>query len=227
MHNLALQQEDSWAHMQTLYRECLSVHPNRQSAKRSDPSMDDRFCYARLQQLGELCGGHGPAEEVALAFRTVVGPKECELFLCFDAFGNHALLEVLAHINYGAHDWSVIGITTDSVDKGLVDFQDINGKLLEIAEAGIAGAEVIHRKVNPHFLELLKHGGRGFGILHKDALGELEVEIARVQAGFFKGVDNPREKSGRAEFGGRNIDGNALERQARILPFARLSACFA
>src|ERR1700727_2568524 len=76
MHNLALQQEDSWAHMQTLYRECLSVHPNRQSAKRSDPSMDDRFCYARLQQLGELCGGHGPAEEVALAFRAVVGPEE-------------------------------------------------------------------------------------------------------------------------------------------------------
>src|ERR1700733_14287033 len=189
--------------------------------------MDDGFCYARLQQIGKLSGGHRPAEEIALAFRAVVGAKECELCLCFDAFGNHALLEVLAHVNYGAHDWSVIGITRDSVHEGLVDFQDINGKLLKIAETGIAGAEVIHRKVNPHSLELLQHGGRGFGILHQNALGELEVEITRIQAGFFKGVDNSREKSGGAEFGGRNVDGNSLEWQAGILPVARLSARFA
>src|SRR5207244_7817625 len=63
-------------------------------------------------------------------------------------------------------------------------FQDINGKLPKIAEAGIAGAEVIHRKVNPHRFELLKYGGRGFGILHKDAFGDLEFEIARFQASF-------------------------------------------
>ena len=117
--------------------------------------------------MGELCGGHGPAEEVALAFGAVVGPKEFELFLCFDAFGNHTLLEVLAHINYGAHDWSVIWITSDSVDEGLVDLQDINGKLLKIAEAGIAGAEVIYREMNPHYLELLKHG------LHNESRQEI------------------------------------------------------
>jgi hypothetical protein len=31
-----------------------------------------------------LWSGQGPAEEVALSFRTVVGLKECELFLRFD-----------------------------------------------------------------------------------------------------------------------------------------------
>jgi hypothetical protein len=37
------------------------------------------------------------AEEVALPFGTPLGSKECELFLRFDALGNYALLEVLAH----------------------------------------------------------------------------------------------------------------------------------
>src|SRR5580704_9015220 len=123
--------------------------------------------------MRKLCSGQGRAEEVALSFRTVLGLKECELFLRFDALGNHALLEVLAHINYGAHNWSVIGIARDTVDEGPVDFQDINGKLLKIAEAGIAGAEIIHRKLDAYLFELLKYSPCGFGILHKDAFGEL------------------------------------------------------
>jgi hypothetical protein len=82
--------------------------------------------------MGKLCGGQGLAEEVALSFRTVLGLKECELFRRFDAFGNRALLEVFAHINYGAHDGRVIEVGSDPVDKGLVDFQDIDGKLLKI-----------------------------------------------------------------------------------------------
>jgi hypothetical protein len=113
--------------------------------------------------MGKLCGGQGPAEEVALPFSAVLDLKECQLFLRFDALGNHALLEVFAHINYGAHDWRVIGICSDPVDKGLVDFQDINGKLLKIAEARIAGAEAIYHKLYPHQLELMKYGSRGFG----------------------------------------------------------------
>src|SRR5580704_13859841 len=132
--------------------------------------------------MGKLCGGQGPAKEVALSFRTVPGLKECELLLRFDAFGNHALLEVPAHINDGAYDGRVIRISRDLVDKGLVNFQDIDGKLPEIAEAGIAGAEVIHSKVQPHHFELLKYSSSGFDIIHKHAFGEFEVEISSFQA---------------------------------------------
>src|SRR3977135_36590 len=132
--------------------------------------------------MGKLCSSQRPAEEVALPFRTVVGLKECELFLSFDTLGNHALLEVFAHINYGAHDGRVLRIGSDPVDKGLVNFQDINGKLLKIAEVGIACAEVIHNEVYPHHFELVKYEGRGFGMLHEDAFGKLEFEISRFQA---------------------------------------------
>jgi hypothetical protein len=60
--------------------------------------------------MRKLCGGHGPAEEVALSFRAVVGPKECELFRSFDTLGNHALLEVFAQLNFYEDDLILPGI---------------------------------------------------------------------------------------------------------------------
>ena len=44
----------------------------------------------------------------------------------------------------GADDGRLVGIGGDLVDKGFVNLEDVDGKLLEIAEAGIAGAKVIH-----------------------------------------------------------------------------------
>src|ERR1700719_61547 len=134
--------------------------------------------------MGKLSGGYGPAEEVALSFRAMLTLKICPLLLRFDPFGDHDVLEALSHVNDGAHNQRVLGIGSDLLDKGPVDFQDVNGKLPKIAEARIAGAEVIHRKVYAHRFELLKYCGRGFGVLHKDAFGEFEFETSRFQASF-------------------------------------------
>src|ERR1700687_1370655 len=177
--------------------------------------------------MGKLGGGQGPAEEVALSFRTVLGLKVGPLFLRFDALSNHKMLETFSHVNYGAHDRRVIEIGSHLADKGLVNFQEINGKLPKIAEAGIAGAEVIHRKVYPHHFELLKYVGRGFGILHKDAFGELELEISSFQAGFREYRPHTFDKIPIAELDGGNVDGNRHWRQSRVLPGARLPARFA
>ncbi len=108
----------------------------------------------------------GLAEEVALSLCTVPGLKEFQLFLSFNAFCNHALLQILAHANDGAHHGRVIGVGGDLVGKGFVNLQDVDGKLLEIAEAGIAGAEVIHCNVYSHRLKRLKFDTRQIGMLH-------------------------------------------------------------
>ncbi len=98
--------------------------------------------------MGKLCGCQGPAEEVASSFRATLGLKVSPLFSRFDTFGNHEVLEALAHVNYGAHDGGNFGIGSDLVDKGLVDFQHVYRKLPKIAETGIAGAEVIYGKLS-------------------------------------------------------------------------------
>src|ERR1700693_5797890 len=177
--------------------------------------------------MGESGCGKGRAEEVALSFRATLGLKICPLFSRFDALRNHEVLEALSHVNYGADDRRVIGIGSDLVDKGLVNFQNINGKLPKIAQAGIAGAEVIHCKEYPHHFELLKYGDHGFGILHKDAFGELEFEISSFQASFREYRPDTFGKTLIAELDGRNVDGNRQWRQSRVLPGTRLTACFA
>src|SRR6266700_470727 len=177
--------------------------------------------------MGKLCDGQGPAEEVALSFRTALGLKVSPLFLRFDALGNHEVLEALPHANYGAYDWRVIGIASDPVDEGLVNFQDINGKLLKIAQAGIAGAEVIHGEPNSHSFELLEYSGRGFGMLHQDAFGELQFEISPFQASFRECRPYTFDKTLIAELNGGNVHSNRQPPQSRVLPGARLPACFA
>jgi hypothetical protein len=168
--------------------------------------------------MGELGGCQRSAEEVALSFRAVLGLKVRPLFFGFDALGNHKVLEALSHVNDGAHECRVMGMVSDPVDEGLVNFQDINGKLPKIAEAGITGAEVIHRKVYPHPFELLKYGGRGFSILQEGAFGELKLEISRVQARFREYRPDSFDKTAIAELNGGNVDGNRQWRQSRVLP---------
>jgi hypothetical protein len=67
-----------------------------------------------------------------------------------------------------ADDGRVIGLSGDPVDKGFVNLQDIDGKLLEIAEPGIAGAEVIHRDVHSQLLKRMKFDGGQIGMPHKN-----------------------------------------------------------
>ena len=183
--------------------------------------------YAELQQLSKLGGGHGATEEVTLTFGTAVGLKESELFLRFDALGDDALIEVLAHVNDGADDGRIAVVAGDLMYKGLVNLEGVDGKLAEMAQAGIAGAEVVHSKVYPHFFETLQNGGRGLDIVHENAFGEFQVKVARLQAGFREYGADTFDKTSIAELDGGDIDGNALARQARVLPLARLSTAFA
>ena len=84
---------------------------------KSDPSVDDSSYYTSFKQFGELGGGQRVAEEVALSFSTVLALKEFELLPRFDSLGNHALIEALAHANYGADDCRVMRIASNLLDK--------------------------------------------------------------------------------------------------------------
>lgn len=106
--------------------------------------------YAPFKQLGKLWCVHWAAEEVALALRAMMVLKVCSLFLCLDTLGNHEVFEILPHVNYCAGDRGVIRIASDLGDEGLINFQNVDRKLLQVAEAGIAGAKIVHRQLYPH-----------------------------------------------------------------------------
>jgi hypothetical protein len=149
------------------------------------------------------------------------------LFLCFDALCNNQVFETLSHVNYGVDDGRIIGFSGDLRDKGSVNFQYINRKLPKVAEAGIPGAEIIHREVNAHRFEVLKHRGRKFSIIHKNPFGKLQFEISWFQTRLQKCGTDTFDKILAAELRRRNIDGNGHGRKSIELSGARLAAGFA
>ena len=80
----------------------------------------------------------------------------------------------------------VIWFTND-----LVDLQGIDRKLPQITQAGIAGAEVIDRKLYAQVCERMQHGIARLGIAHEHAFGQFEFQIARLQT---------RLREGRADY---------------------------
>src|SRR5262245_65563101 len=61
-------------------------------------------------------------------------------------------------------------------DKGPVDLDLVEREAAQVAERGIAGAEIVHRYAYTELLELMQDRQRALAVLHEDALGDLELE---------------------------------------------------
>ncbi len=99
----------------------------------------------------------------------------------------------MRHLDDGGYQRGCVGVLGHVLDKGLVDLDIVHGELLEVAERGIAGAEVVDRDRNAQFLEAPEDADGIFLVLHERAFGDLKREEARVDARFpdsaFHGLD--------------------------------------
>src|SRR5438445_441617 len=59
-----------------------------------------------------------------------------------------------------------------------------DGKALEIRQARIAGAEIVHRNPRPRVPQVAQRARRTFRIAHEQRFGELELDQRRIDAGF-------------------------------------------
>ena len=116
--------------------------------------------YACLEKLGEFLGNEGPAEIVALGLIAAMGLQEGHLFVGLDAFGDNLLVETFGHGDHPADD-GVVGSGGDVVHERLADFQIIDGKHFQIAQAGIARAKVIRSEAHSDGFEGIEGGGGG------------------------------------------------------------------
>jgi hypothetical protein len=191
------------------------------------PLVDNGLFYACAKQLGELCGVYWAAEEVALSFGALLGLKKCSLVLGFDALGDHQMFEALSHANDSSYNLRVIAACGDLLDERPIYLQYVNGKLTKIAQAGVAGAEVIHSKAYTHLFQIIKHANSGFSVIHENAFGKLEFKISGFESSFRKYVSNSRDKSLIAKLDGGNVNRQRNQREPGLLPRASLRACFA
>ncbi|MNJ36118.1 hypothetical protein D3C77_308910 [compost metagenome] len=77
------------------------------------------------------------------------------------------------------------GLGTDTTNEGLIDLEVVHMELLQIDQAGVAGAEIIHGQLDPHLVQCLEQR-EGMGIRHQQLpLGQLQHQrhLARCEAG--------------------------------------------
>src|SRR5689334_5422721 len=99
-----------------------------------------------IQLFGEQSEGAGcrlrAGEVVSLA--VVTGHLvECLLLVVgFDAFGDDLEFEGVAEPDDGFADDPAVRVVTQAADERVVDLEDVDGYLPEVAERGVAGAEI-------------------------------------------------------------------------------------
>src|SRR6185369_441002 len=140
-----------------------------------------------------------------------------------DAFGKHPQAERVPERNDRLRDRRVAPTDRRLDDERPVDLQAVDRKSREVAQARVAGAEIVDRDLYPEALEALQYRNRFLPILDEHALGQLELERAGLDSG---GLQRLRDRLGKAlaaELARRNVYRHA-QLAARALPRRELSA---
>ena len=66
----------------------------------------------------------------------------------------------------------------EGIDKGFIDFQRVDVQLLQIAQAGVAGTEIVNRNAVPGLAVVCDHRHGGLRV-NKPALGDLKDNLFR------------------------------------------------
>ena len=89
---------------------------------------------------------------------------------------------------------------------------------MQIAERRIAGAEIVERDVDAELAKLVECDQRGIVVGDQHGFGDLELEPARVEAGFGERGRHLQRQCLRLELDRRDVDGDAhARRPARSL----------
>ena len=108
--------------------------------------------------------------------------RKCHFLQRFHALRDDPQLEAPGHADHRGHNGRIVA-AADLTDEQLIDLEGIDWKLEQIAQAGVARAEVIDRHLYPSFPHGLEGGRRELGTLHQDAFGQLELERSWIEAG--------------------------------------------
>ena len=88
-----------------------------------------------------------------------------------------------AHVVQNASEITItlmddVELKAEVVDEGAVDLDLVEREALQIAQRGIAGAEIVKRDPHPQAAELMQHRQRDLVVANEHRLGDLELEPA-------------------------------------------------
>ena len=103
------------------------------------------------------------SQEVALRDIAAKIAQEGEDALALDALGDDLEPEVVAEHDGRTNNCLVAGVRLDVTDEGVVDLEDVDRKPLQIAERGVAAAEVVDREPHAQRAQAIENGARASG----------------------------------------------------------------
>ena len=125
-----------------------------------------------VRRIGPL--GRGLAHQEAL--QIVAAPLDqhgCGL-LVLDPFGDGRQAEPFGEPDDGAHEQPVVCRSREVLHERAVDLDDVDAQPAQVAERGIAGAEIVDRDAAPEILGARDEAGRIIDVLERRHLGDLD-----------------------------------------------------
>src|SRR5450432_212232 len=98
---------------------------------------------AGFQQTSELLRRHRSTEVVSLDLVTIVRLEKAQFPNVFYALRNNPHFETAPHADHGSYNSRFVGCESELVNEGLIDLKRVDGEFSEIAQTGIARAEII------------------------------------------------------------------------------------
>jgi len=168
----------------------------------------------RLEEArGEFLGRQRRAAEEALDLLAAGASEELLLFGVLHPFGDHRQLQAVGEGDDGAGDGGVVVVVGQAGDERLVDLQDVDGQALEVAERGVAGAEVVDRQLQAELLERLEDRQGFLLAVHHEGFGDFQLQALRAQCGAAQQLADPSDQLRLAQLGAGQVDRQRTERR--------------
>jgi len=109
-------------------------------------------------QVMGLGGRAGRAQQIALHLGAAGAAHQLELVLGLDPFGGRLDAEAGAQAGYRLDDRDVLAAVAGAGDERAVDLDPVEREAAQVAQARIAGAEIVHRDAHAQRPQLVQRG---------------------------------------------------------------------
>ena len=103
-------------------------------------------------------------------------PQRQRIGLRFNAFGGDAQAQIFGECDDGLDQRTRFLALAHALDEGAIDLQNVERQFAQMAQARIAGAEIVERDVDALVLQRDQNKPRGVEIRDERVLGDLDFE---------------------------------------------------
>src|SRR6195256_7042116 len=159
-----------------------------------------------LKNPYDLVSWYRSAIQITLNLNAAFEVQTSHLLLSLNAFGGGDHAKAHAQARDGADNSKASLVDEQVSDKRLINLDLVERETTKIADAGIAGAEIIHRYTNAKVPQLIEDRDVAFRLLQQHGFSDFELETGgrqsrRGQGAHYRGNEIPL-----GELQGRQID---------------------